>query len=194
MPSTRAVPVVRLSDDGEHVVVLDPRADAAGFAAGGVPYLPPVPKSLTDWSALVCDRFRRAHGRCFAVVLLLELDRGRSDGVTPWAAVVPAQRCGRTAACWSVARADLPRFPDRAAVAGSFQTRALSPGEDPADCPPPHDGVHFVHTLAETPGGPQHIHCFLRAGGETRPVRADAVVFDDLAAAIAQARPRITFE
>lgn len=182
-PAPRSLPIVRLSDDGEHVVVL-PQGDFDG--PGDQPlHLPPVPKSLTDWVALLGERFRRVHRRCVATVLLLDV---RTAG---WSAAVPAQRCGRTAACWSAARVDFPHFPPDAVVAGSFQTRVLSPGEDPGDCPPPHDGLHFVHVLAGD-GESQTIHSYFRAGGDTRPVPAADVIFDDLEAVIEQALPRLT--
>jgi hypothetical protein len=193
-PAVRALPQVRLADDRDVITVLPPATMAGGDAF--TPFgLPQVPRSLTDWLAHLDERFHREHHRCVAAVLLLHPARAS------WAMAVPAQRCGREAACWSASVADFPWYPPGAVLAGSFQTRVLAPGEAPGDCPPPHDGCHFVlvlphraggATAASVPGAPTAgIWCFVRAGGVTRLVPADDVLYDDWRATIEQAMPRL---
>jgi hypothetical protein len=192
--AARALPQIQLVDDGRTMRVLPPvRAagadddDAAAPAPSFAPFdFPRVPKTMTDFLALLGDRFRARHGRCVAAVLLLDA------ATRQWSSAIPAQRCARDAACWSASRADFPTFPRGALLAGSFQTRVLSAGESPADCPPPHDGLHFVLLLGRPGGDPPTIWCFVRAGGATRRVAAADVVVDDLDATIREALPRLT--
>lgn len=108
-----------------------------------------------------------------------------------WSSAIPAQRCAKDAACWSASRADFPDFPSAALLAGSFQTRVLADGEQPADCPPPHDGLHFV-LVAGRHGAPPTIWSFIRAAGITRHVPAADLIVNDLDAAIDQALPQLT--
>jgi hypothetical protein len=90
-----------------------------------------IPQSLVDRLANACLWFWRRHRRCVGIVLLL--DPGRRS----WTAVIPAQRCSADSACWSGARRDVPGTDPDTAIAGSFQSRILAPGEEAADCPPP---------------------------------------------------------
>src|SRR3954463_7176349 len=95
---SRGPPQVRLVEDEHAVRVhLADGSVTAGFRPFG---LPAVPQSLTDWCAIFCERFWAERRRCVAMVLMLDVQtRG-------WAMALPAQRCGRDAACWSTARAD----------------------------------------------------------------------------------------
>src|SRR4051794_1431908 len=186
--SSRALPQVRLVEDGDAVCVqLAGGAVVAGFRPFG---LPPVPQSLTDWTAIFCERFWAERRRCVAMVLMLDL---KTRG---WAMALPAQRCGRDAACWSTLRADFPQFPETAVLCGAFQSRVLAAGEDPADAVPPVAGLHFVLSLPGTAEAqPGRVYCFVRtdaAAGSTRLVPADDVILDDWATALEQALPRLT--
>ena len=185
---SRALPQVRLVED-EHAVRVH-LADGtvvAGFRPFG---LPAIPQSLCDWCAIFCERFWAERKRCVAMVLMLDV---RTRG---WAMALPAQRCGRDAACWSTARADYPQFPETAVLCGTFQSRILAPGEDPADAVPPAAGLHFVLSLPGTAEvQPGRVYCFVRtdaAAGSTRLVPAADVILDDWAAALEQALPRVT--
>lgn len=187
--AARALPQLRLADNGAVVSVLPSAPTGAGDERTAPLFnpfgLPQVPKSLTDHLALLGERFHARHGRCVAAVLLLDVASRQ------WSWAIPAQRCARDAACWSASRADFPAFPPTALLAGSFQTRVLAEGEQPADCPPPHDGLHFV-LVAGQRGEPPAIWSFVRAAGRTRHVPAADLIVDDLDAAIAQALPRLT--
>jgi hypothetical protein len=187
-PQPRALPQVRLVEDEHAVRVhLADGSVVAGFRPFG---LPAVPQSLTDWTAIFCERFWADRRRCVAMVLMLDL---KTRG---WAMALPAQRCGRDAACWSTLRADFPQFPDTAVLCGTFQSRVLAAGEDPADAVPPVPGLHFVLSLPGTAEmQPGRVYCFVRTGaaaGSTRLVPADDVILDDWAAALEQALPRLT--
>jgi hypothetical protein len=141
-----------------------------------------IPKSLADSLTTACLWFWRRHHRCVGIVLLLDPVR------QSWTAVIPAQRSSADSACWSAARRDIPGTDPDTAIAGSFQSRVLAPGEELADCPPPHDGVHIVMSVGgETVG----LAAFLRCGGVTRPVPPQDVLFDDLELMFLAAADRI---
>lgn len=187
-PPARALPQVRLVEDEHAVTVhLAEGSVTAGFRPFG---LPPIPQSLTDWLAIFSERFWAEQHRCVAAVLLLDI---QSCG---WAMALPAQRCGRDAACWSTLRSDFPQFPDTAVLCGTFQSRVLAEGEDPADAVPPIPGLHLVLSLPGTVEvQPGRVYCFVRTdavAGSTRLVPAADVIFDDWAAALEQALPRLT--
>ena len=146
--------------------------------------LPKVPKVLTDALAIFCEEIHRRHGRCVAVLLLLESKNKE------WNFRVPAQRCSRGSSCWSVLRSDVPDVPADALLAGSYQSRVIEPGESPEDAVPPSPGVHFVHAIHPDHQG---IWCFLRDDERTERVPAPHVVFDDMAAWVAEAIPRLKF-
>jgi hypothetical protein len=177
----RALPQVWLVASSGEVLV----APAGPATPAFDPFpLPPVPKSLSDWLAILCEDFWREHRRCLGTVLLLEPHK------RAWRPAIPAQRCARDAACWSLRRDDLPAPELEVVLAGSFQTRVLAAGEDPAAAPPPHDGVHLVLDIGPS-GRASTIRSFLRAGGQTRQVSPEAIMFDDWKEALAHAMPRI---
>ncbi len=180
-----ALPQARLSDDGPTILVLPPQCPGSAVPMFEPFGLPQLPKSLTDWLAILGERFRARHGRSIAAVLLLDTD------CKQWSMVVPAQRCDRDASCWSASRKDFPDFPRNTLLAGSFQSRLLSSGEEPADCPPPHDGLHLVSIVGRK-DEPPTVWCFVRAGCRTRLVRAVDLIADDWENVIVQALPRIT--
>jgi hypothetical protein len=182
----RHVRLVRRDDD-----VLVAPAERPGGEAGLPPEqhfdpfrLAKLPKSITDQLCLFGDLVHRRYGRCVGVLLLLD------PGTHEWTYRVPAQRCGKTASCWSASIHDVPQVGHDHLLAGSFQTRVLAAGEDAADAPPPCDGVHFVLRL--DPGGGS-VLSFLRAEGRTQAVPADVVVFDDLEAALQECLSRLSF-
>jgi hypothetical protein len=180
---SRALPQVRLLDQAQDqtVRVLSLREGDLAFE----PFpLPPVPRSVLDWLIVCGERFWRQHRRCIAVLLLDTKTR-------QWALAIPAQRCGREAACWSTARGDFPSFPDSTVLCGSFQSRRLSGGDEPIDAVPPSDGVHFVHVIGH-PSDPCKAHCFLRCESGTRAVAPPEVLIDDWLLMIEQAMPRLT--
>jgi hypothetical protein len=173
------LPQVRLIQRDDETLVVPVRS----YAGGDPPEpfrLPKVPKVLTDALALFCDSIHVRHQRCVAVLLLLE------PGSREWNFRVPAQRCARTASCWSVLRRDVPELPPDALLAGSYQSRILEPGEAPEDAVPPSPGVHFVHSIHADHQG---IWCFLRYEDRTERVPAPVVVFDDMAAWLAECMP-----
>jgi hypothetical protein len=160
-----------------------PPVDAS---AGFEPFsLPQISQSLTDWCAFTTMRFWHDHQRALALLLLLDLPSRQ------WAAAIPAQHCSKHASCWSAAKADFPQFPPNSVLAGSYQSRILCSGEEPSDCPPPHDGLHFVQML-DSHSQAQVIWSFIRAQNQTRSVDGSSVILDDWAAAIDQAMPRLT--
>jgi hypothetical protein len=178
----RALPQLYLDNNGP-VTVAHP---AVGSTLRFEPFnLPLMPQSMTDWCAQAAQRFWRQRQRCLGIVLLLNV-RTRE-----WTAAIPSQRCSKSASCWSAALADFPSFPPETILAGSFQTRLLGGGEEPADCPPPHDGIHLVQQAGPEPI-PQPVWCLARAGGRTFDVKPHDVLFDDIDAALQQAAPRLT--
>ena len=177
----RALPQVRLIRRNDKVLVA-PTGESNAAPAFEPFALPKLPKCITDHIALFCERIQREHARCVGAVLLM--DRKTKE----WTIRLPVQRCGRTSSCWSALERDVPELTEDLFLAGSYQLRQLEPGEEPVDAPPPHDGVHFVHVI-----GPktQSIWTFLRAEGQTHRIPADVVIFDDMAAAIEEALPRL---
>jgi hypothetical protein len=137
---------------------------------------------LSDQLALFGELVHRRHARCVGVLLLL-------DAAHDWTLRVPAQRCGRTAASWSVLARHVPQLGESHVLAGTYQTRVLGDGEDAADAPPPCDGVHFEHRLMPDCGS---VFSFLRAEGRIQPVPGDSVIHDDLEAALEECMPRLT--
>ena len=192
----RALPRLRLThrEDG-FLVTADGMAPAippgAAVAPAFEPFrLPKMPKSMADQLVLFGDLVWRRHGRCVAVLLLMDPATRR------WSFRVPAQRCGPAASCWSASAADVPRRARGGGplLAGSYQTRLLAGGEAPGHAPPPHDGVHVVHQVGPAGGpGPQSVSVFLTAGGRMRPVAAEEVLLDDLEAGLEECLPRLTF-
>jgi hypothetical protein len=179
----RALPQVRLVRRDEDVQVLPAPRDDAGPEQEFPPLkLAKLPRSVTDRLALFVELVHRRHNCCVGALLLL--DRRSGD----WNFRIPAQRCGRTASCWSALARDVPQVSEYDLLAGSFQSRLLASGEDAADAPPPHDGVHFVLRLEEGGGS---ILCFIRAQGKTIFVPADQVIYDDLEAALEECLPRL---
>jgi hypothetical protein len=180
---SRALPTLRLIRENDHVLFVPGVAPAVSGTDVEPARLPVLPKMLTDHLALLCELVWQRHRRCFAVVLLL------NPNTQDWCYAVPRQRCGRTASCWSTLRRDVPEAPEDTLLAGSFQTRVLAPGEDPADAVPPLPGVHMVHTVQ-----PEHeIRCFLRVDDQTHPVAARVVIVDDMEVAMQGWLPRLTF-
>ena len=107
-----------------------------------------------------------------------------------WGYGFPAQRCSKTAACWSVARADFPEMEDDVYVGGSFQSRVFVRGEDPQDAVPPADGLHVVLSLRED----EHdLGVFLRADDRIRRVAVEDIIRDDWAVTLEEVRHRLTF-
>lgn len=185
-PGSPALPQVRLLRNGEDAVVapLVPENAGAGHPSFEPFKMTKLPRVLSDTLALLCDTVHQRHDRCMAIVLLLEL------GTQCWTFRVPAQRCSRTSSCWSVRRQDVADLPPDAVLAGSFQTRLLETGEEPADAVPLHDGLHLVQVLEPE----RHvIWCFLRTQGRTETVPAPLVLFDDVEAWLADCRPRLQF-
>jgi hypothetical protein len=179
---SRALPQFTLDRDG--------RSTLARPAPGSTLDFPPfklsaVPRSLADWCSHAAQRFWAERGRCLGIVLLFDVQ------TREWSVAIPAQRCGKTASCWSAARADFPAFPPHAVLGGSFQTRVLAGGEEPSDCPPPHDGIHLVQRAGPEPS-PQPVWCLARRGGRTFTVEPEDVLFDDVELALHQATPRLT--
>ena len=183
----RALPQVRLlRDDKDGAVVAPLPADAAG--AEYPPFEPfslvKFPRVMSDLLASLADRVYRGHDRCVAAVLLLELP------VRTWQFRVPVQRCSHTSACWSVRVRDVQDVPANALLAGSFQSRRLSAGEEVADAVPPHDGLHLVQVLEPHA---QVIHCFLRGEGRTDAVPPQHVLLDDVELWLSECRHKLVF-
>ncbi len=143
-----------------------------------------VPKSLIDELAIAAQWFWNRHKRCLGILLMLEPKK------RVWSATIPTQRCSRDSSCWSPRQRDLPTELPTSILVGSFQSRVLSPGEDPADCPPPHDGLHLVMIVGSDP---LCIVAFLRCEGKTRQVPASDILFDDCEELIESVRGRLTF-
>jgi hypothetical protein len=181
LPIPRALPQLTLDNEGPTTVAHPHRGSTLTF----VPFdLPLLPQNLTDWCAQVAQRFWIQRRRCLGLVLLLDVRTHE------WTAAIPAQRCAKSASCWSAALADFTSFPPETVLGGSFQTRVLSRGEEPADCPPPHDGIHLVQRAGPEPS-PHSVWCLARAGGSTFTVEPRDVLFDDVAVALEQAAPRL---
>lgn len=179
---SRALPQIVLCNDGPVTLAKPAENTSLTFETFA---LPPVPQSVTDWCALVGQRFWADRSRCLGIMLLLNVK------LLQWSTAIPAQRCSPTASCWSAALADFPDFPPGNVLAGSFQTRVLNSGEEPIDCPPPSQGLHFVQRLGPDVK-PQPIWSFVRAGDQTIAVDGCDVIFDDWSAALDQAMPRLT--
>lgn len=179
---SRALPQIVLCNDGSITMAKPAENTPFNFKPFS---LPPVPQSVTDWSALVAQRFWTDRGRCLGILLLLNVKS------LQWSTAIPAQRCSPTASCWSAALADFPDFPPDTVLAGSFQTRVLSSGEEPIDCPPPSQGLHFVQSVRPDLK-PQAIWSFVRVGDQTVAVDGCDVIFDDWSAALDQAMARLT--
>jgi hypothetical protein len=190
----RALTQVRLVR-GAGVTIVEPSRPPAEVPGGGAgegvePFtafpMPRVPKSLADWVAIFGETFWQRHRRCAAALLLL------GGAARRWGMTIPPQRCSRDSACWSTriedSSGDAAGPAGDGLLAGTFQTRVLTRGEDPADAPPPHDGLHFVHMLGE---GEPAIHCFVRAGGVCSAVSAADVLMDDWDYMLEQSLPRM---
>ncbi len=182
------LPQVRLVRRDKDVLVLPAAAAQGGGLTAQSDFEPfplaQLPKLLTDQLALFCELLHRRHGRCVGALLLLD---GRAR---EWSFRIPAQRCGRTASCWSALARDVHQTSGGVLLAGTYQSRVLDGGEDVADAVPPCDGVHLVHVISPQR---QSIWTFVRAEGVTRRVPAEDVVFDDLEAALQECLPRLTF-
>jgi hypothetical protein len=213
-PERIALPQVRLDDAGEFTVVSS--ADPAALDFDPFP-MPQLPGSAAAWAGRILERIWARHRRCAAAVLMLDVVRENGadpaagndghdghDGVPQagvyvgrgWSAALPRQTCGRTAANWSARRSDFPTFPPGAAVAGSFQARVLSRGEELVDVAPPVDGVHLVLLLTPdaTEASPREVACVLRANGVSKLVGPGNLIYDDCEAAIDDALPRLTLK
>jgi hypothetical protein len=184
-PVDRLLPQVRLVQHERGVTVYPNLSSTAGNCDLAQPFeLSQIPKSLTDRSALICQSFWHKHRRCLALVLMLDVKERY------WSTVIPPQRSCRDSACWSAVRTDLPGILPSMVLLGSFQARMLGPKEEAIDCPPPHDGVHFVHCIGIDPQI-SLVRCFLRAEGRTEEVSAADILVDDGHMSIEEALPRI---
>ena len=176
-----ALPRIRLVRRDDATLV-EPLLAGAG-ADGCEPFrLAKLARSLANDLALFGELVWQQHRRCVGVLLLL--DRRSHE----WTYRVPAQRCGKGAACWSALRQDVSQVAEDHLLAGSYQTRLLAQGEESADAPPPHDGVHFVHVIEPAPTA---VWSCLRGEGHTHAVPADDVIYDDVQAALEECLPRL---
>jgi hypothetical protein len=180
MKGSCSIPHARLSREGEGILIYPAMAGNQTNAYA----LCRLPRSLADQLGTACQWFWQRHQRCLGILLLLEPEHHI------WSVVIPAQRCSRDSACWSASRRDLPGIGPSMVLMGSFQSRMLGKGEDPADCPPPHDGLHLVMSIGS--GLPQ-VHTFLRCDGQTRPVPVSDVLFDDIEHLFEEAIGRLKF-
>lgn len=144
--------------------------------------LPVIPKSLTDWLALLGAEFLRRTDRCVAAVLLLHPERSE------WRIGIPHQRCSHDASCWTIRPQDFPGVPHDACVGGTFQVRVLSAGERLQDAVPPTDGLHLILNMKEDG---QTIWTFLRLGEEVRSVPPRDFIQDDLDEALDKVMGRV---
>src|SRR5207249_1161278 len=183
-----ALPQVRITRSEDATWVSPPAAaattgDVANEALNFSQFpLVKLPKSLSDQLAAFAQQIWITHSRCVGILLLLD------PCARSWSFAVPRQRAGANASCWSGLRADALGAEDHHLLAGSFQSRTLEPGEDPADAPPPHDGIHLVYAPSPQP---QRIYTFLRSEGKTLLVPAQDLLFDDLQAALREYLPRL---
>jgi hypothetical protein len=106
-----------------------------------------------------------------------------------WITAIPAQRCSRDASCWSTRKEDVDGLPSNQLLAGSFQCRVLSPGDELADSVPHLDGVHMVLQLT-----PEHnaLAVFLRMGGIVQAALVDRVFVDDWENMLRRVKSRLT--
>lgn len=140
VPSPRSLPLARLCLENGDLILHPPVNEPELFA----PFpLPKLMRTMTDWLAAASEQFYQQHGRCLAIVLLVD------PAQQAWGITVPRQRCGVDGCCWSTSRDDFTDLPAGSVVAGSFQGRVLARGDEIGDCPPPHDGVHLVHLIGD---------------------------------------------
>ncbi len=145
--------------------------------------MPQIPRSLADWLLSLCQHFWNQHRRCLAAVLLLD---SQTHG---WGTAIPTQRCSRDASCWSTRRENVDGLLPTHLLAGSFQCRIISPGEELADAVPPVDGVHLVLQLT-----PQKnvLAMFIRMNGIVQAASADRVFLDDWENMLRRVESRLT--
>lgn len=182
----RALPTLRLIENGDHWLATPPNAAASGETTRPLsPFvLPRIPESLVHWLTIGGEAVWSRRQRCVAALLVLGIRSGR------WTTRLPSQRCGPDAACWAALRDPLPGLPDDACLGGSYQTRVIGRGEHPSDTVPAVPGVHLVHCVGQADGR-RPLWTFVRAGETLRPVCPDRIIVNDWADAVDEAMPRL---
>lgn len=181
--AARALPQIRLLRKDGRALVAPPVSGALSMASAFEPFpLPKIPLSKLSWAGTFCEIAWQRHRRCVGIVLLVNTRTHR------WGFGFPARRCSKTAACWSVSRADFPQLGDAVFLGGSFQCRLLASGEEPEDAVPPADGLHIVMVVK---GEDREVWGFVRAEDQVRHIPPEDVAIDDWAATFEECRDRL---
>jgi hypothetical protein len=128
------------------------------------------PLSQTLWLGNIAEPFRALHDRCLALLLTMNVVERRWTGP-----MLPAQRCARDGAAWSIRPQDLLDWPTGTVIAGSFQSaRDCSVDEFLARLPAV-DGLHLFNSFSD---GRWSLRIAMRVSGIVRALTPE-VVFDD---------------